>query len=1128
MKKMNNILIFFILLIAVVLGDEVKIPHERITENPKMEVTTVESKKIKDSAKIEISVNKKKIEEIIGREKNGEIIFIFPKEKSRLLKEEEAIIVKSLSDLPNTYQKNKEFLVEKFPVNLDKETGIRTFSISKNQIEKDSYIALLDKYTGVINKVYRGDIDNQSITKTLVEDMGTRTWRLPNLNKLRINLNFERINNIQSPKSYGIKRVNVSRFDDYLDLPTLNSLNADISVQHNIKKNITAEPFYLNGYGQYETIYNNHTIEAGIPSFNDYVKYVDVSSEGYDYLNGFISTTGTPSKYEITGPLNFTTAYKLLGKHKLTLEAFVKYNSGDVYTNIINGNIIIISMDDINIKKNISPYSKNYIDIEGLSFYSTAKKDNIKIFDNNGNKISIDAKATIKTSKGSEIIIEFNQKLGEFAKGIVQVSNYSETQDVEIPLTIQSDYIDDESSVTVQTINLKLIIKKPVVIGEVEIKLDPRIKNISENWIKGTGEISRSPTAAPMGIYSELVEVIGDFNNLTSTNIKDTIDIEGRPFKTPYNTYHLFTVSSSSGSTEDEATMPYKINLNLLKENLMISKNNSSNLDMLNHRFTLLGDDGNLYSGNFKESYDETIPEKGYTGEGEVDLVDFMLNKDYRFDKNSSIGAISSASSTSNSRRYLYLTDGKLPQTHGFYNENIVTSLKVKRNGANVTTAGTSYENNNYRLELDKDSGDLIIQKKLMSEKYEDILDIEYLYNNIKLGEFKLKIKNSQIPIDIGEVNVILDPRGKNKIGRWINTKGEATSVIYPGNTVQRLYPEIVKTSGEFINLRSVMIKNIVGIENRPQEFDNRTSNQAVFLKHNSKFDDEAAMPYKINLSSLKENLFVSIKNSSDLDMLNHRFTLLGDDGNIYSGNFKEVYDETIPESGYTGDAKINLSKLKLEKKYTFMKNSAIGEVSSAEDSNIKLNLLDGKLPQTKGISNENIVTSLKVIRNGVLESDSGIIYENENYRLEFDVTGNLIITKKSIREYEDILEIEYMYKDIKLGQFRLNISGKSALSIVGDDTIDFGSIIQGKKSKIDGNIKIKSDSKIITVEINTSSKKELSHNVTGEKLLYSASINSYKQGFEIPIGIIMELDPSDNQEIGTYTGELNLVVTIE
>ncbi|MGL4653035.1 hypothetical protein, partial [Cetobacterium sp.] len=440
-----------------------------------------------------------------------------------------------------------------------------------------------------------------------------------------------------------------------------------------------------------------------------------------------------------------------------------------------------------------------------------------------------------------------------------------------------------------------------------------------------------------------------------------------------------------------------------------------------------------------------------------------------------------------------------------------------------TVVAGKVYENENYRISLNNVDGNLEITKLREDVAYSDTLDISYRYKDVTLGSIQLEILNTA-KVDIGEVIFNVDSRMKN-LPSWIKANGEVYNNLRSSS--QGSYPELIRLDNKFKNLESTNIKDVLRIEGRSIK-STVGSYKVFYVSSSSYYQDESAIRFGIDLATLDDNIIISKHNGTNPEMLNNRFTLLGENNNEYSGNIKENYDTSSPEDGYTGKAELNLTNLDRNKNYTFMKNSVIGEVESKEDSKIKLNLLEGKLPQTQGYYNKNILTSIRVSKNGTLISDSGLSFDDENYSLEFDADGNLIVRKKSIKDYSDNLEIDYMYKNVKLGSLSLKLENSVEIEIVGDDVIDFGQIFQGKKSKIDGKIQIKSASKIVTVEIDENYVKELVHVGTNEKLPYTARVNLYNQGFEIPVGIEMELEPSDSQELGTYTGEFNLIVTIE
>lgn len=834
MKKMKkNIFIFFMLLMAIVLGDEIKIPHERITENPKMEVTTVESKKLKENAKLDISVNKKNIEEIEGIEKDGKIVFILPEDKIKMIRDEEIIVVKSLAELPKTYQgnkRNKRATAKTYSIEEDERTGVKSVTIDKSEGETQVYIALVDKSTGVVNNVVLGNIK---------------------LNKINIELDKYQI-----------------------------TVDRRLLIKHYINTN----------GGLADTLYNWNNAMDG----DHHPELVKVNKK-------------LESIPEVTGEW-------------LAL--------GDIQNASSHGHGTRLDIDDIE---------------TNLILAKTGRK---------------------------------------------------------IPGGIDAYYKLGEQSVFLYGLN-----------DETTNKVTSKITNV---YYQGN-----------------------------DTNI-------------------------------------YVLPIERIVEN---------NLEVV--------------------------------GVAELNLTSLEKDKVYTFDSNET----GSVASIEDSTIKLTLKSGKLPQTNGYYTKNITTRLNVSINGTSATNVpGKVYENTNYRISLDNVYGNLEITKLKEDISYSDIVSISYKYKHIVLGTIELEISNTG-KIDIGEVIFNVDSRMKNLSPNWINANGEVYYNLTSSS--QESYPELIRLDNKFKNLENTGIKDLLSIEGRLIK--NTIGAHKVFYVHSSShYEDESAVRFGINLTTLDNNIIISKNNSTDPNMLNNRFILLGENNKQYLGNIKENYDTSSPADGYTGKAELDLTKVDRNKNYTFIKDSVIGEVESQENSKVKLNLVEGKLPQTQGYYNKNILTSIRVSKNGTLVSNSGVNYEDENYSLEFDADGNLIVRKKSIKDYSDNLEIEYMYHDVKLGSLSLKLENSVEVQIVGDNVIDFGKIFQGKKSKIDGKIQIKSSSKIVTVEIDENYAKELVHMGTNEKLPYTARVNAYNQGFEIPVGIEMELEPSDNQELGTYTGEFNLMVTIE
>ena len=236
------------------------------------------------------------------------------------------------------------------------------------------------------------------------------------------------------------------------------------------------------------------------------------------------------------------------------------------------------------------------------------------------------------------------------------------------------------------------------------------------------------------------------------------------------------------------------------------------------------------------------------------------------------------------------------------------------------------------------------------------------------------------------------------------------------------------------------------------------------------------------------------------------------------------------------GNGKIDITSIPENTVYSFTKTST-GNIGAIENIKINLILTSGKLPQTQGIRKENIVDGLKVTINGGREENiEGQSYtKNPNYDILLDSsTGNLQIKKKRKGDkLTDKVKIVYLYKNIELGEFTLEITNKnsSSFEIIGDDIIDFGEIVQGENSRIQSKIIIKNlDSrKIVKVTLNDAKppkmvmKKDASISFPVE-----GTVSLLKQGVEVPIEVDVTAKPKVDSPVGEYTGDLDLYIYIE
>ncbi|MGL6063486.1 MAG: hypothetical protein ACRC0S_00105 [Fusobacteriaceae bacterium] len=946
----------------------------------------------------------------------------------------------------------------------------------------------------------------------------------------------------------GVGRVGTSLLNplsgDYKKMmritPTLNNLPSSVSVQNVLS--IQGRPAGPNVTGEYRSFYtspnvyeNEAAIKVGVPINNFSTDAtVSVFNGASPLPDNRFGLTGSDGKF-YSGNIKERYRPDKYYEGIATLDMSSYPNSSKATWSQKGGTGSIIATSGVGAKLELG--STNLFDI--ASVFNT-NSIATKLVVNNGAE---DKFATITNGVGEvtfpEYTFGFEGSQGNFyikknksspvAKTYELTAYYGEIPLGKLTVTIAADPVTD--------------------IGTIDITIDSRLGNNNYGWFNGLGGISYNHTEWNFGItkserkFPEFIKI-----GTALVNFPSPVKLEGwgtLPGRTRLRDGGGRTVYGKKGGSGDDglviayglynATSTAIKNVAEFLENGVFLREDITQGNTITDKLTYEGEDGKLYSLKITQNLEEKPIS---IGSAEIDLTDMVVGTEYEFQSTIGIGE------TTDREAKLKLISGQLPQLSGINgNKNIANQIWYNSFGNILISQGTEAVNSNWNIKFDKDTGNLKITKLKEDAGYNGGLPIKLYYAPISengslganaelISEFNLFLKNTS-KINVGEMTFKVDQRllqlrGATNGWSWITGLGD----IMAGEAVTQIenYSELIDTTTDpFDNLSSVTITDVVKIEGRP----NKTGKGiyktfSVTLGSNT---DEAGMPFNKNLSNLNKEVIVSRHNGSDPDMLNNRFTLLGSNNVLYYGNTKEVYDTSFGgvEAGYKGEAEIDITRVRRGKLLTFPRVSGVGSITSGD---AVLNLTSGNLPQTQGYRKDNIVTGLKVSSNsGALTEISQAFYETDDYKIQFNnTTGDLEIIKKSVKSITDELLIEYYHKKVKLGEFKLEINNTQQVTIVGSDELNFGEIIQGRKTKIDGQIKIKSTTKIVTVEIDSdpARKKEIKHKTSGAVLPYTAEVSAYSQGTEIPVGIKMELDPSPTQELGDYTGELSLIVTIE
>ncbi|MHA4990486.1 hypothetical protein [Cetobacterium somerae] len=485
-----------------------------------------------------------------------------------------------------------------------------------------------------------------------------------------------------------------------------------------------------------------------------------------------------------------------------------------------------------------------------------------------------------------------------------------------------------------------------------------------------------------------------------------------------------------------------------------------------------------------------------------------------------------------------YIMDimGYLPEVRNAFYKSAVASLSVNIvedgvfqeritvNGTEGSRIAAELENNTLGFES---NGDFFITKKKKSKKTYGYGIVAFDKNGNSLGSYSLDIINDK-PIDMGAVFYGIDERLYPKHVGWFDKNGQKFSSIPTNFKNIDNYEEVT----QYVNSRfsyphgvTLTAEGIVGLTKKSE-----VNGKGFIYGTPGTTKGDTIIPDNVTSEEdFGQKLYVL--NNDDIvsgRSITHKLEYIGSDNKYY---FIESREGRGNEKVASGVGIIDLSKIKtIGAVHSFSKKLKPGKyTNNGAELSITRNL-----PQTQGYKKENIVNNLDIIVNGGAPLNVvGNSYENDNYRITLNKdSGDLEVEKLNIDNlYNDTIDITYKYQDIKLGDFRLIVKNEGIFfEIIGDDSINFGEIIQGKDSEIDGKIIVKNlnSKRIVKVEQNANRLLKMKKKGTGILLTVWKTITLLREETEAPIEIRMTAKPKPDQYVGEYEGELNLFIYIE
>lgn len=700
------------------------------------------------------------------------------------------------------------------------------------------------------------------------------------------------------------------------------------------------------------------------------------------------------------------------------------------------------------------------------------------------------------------------------------------------------------------SLELTVLNNKEIPIGEVVLNLDNRVREgLKPIWFSSKKKASQGISNQQTD-YKEVIGVEGNFNNLDNKIITRVDSVEGKEFT--HNERNIENIEYSVFSVKGRpnvvpSAIPTNINLQDLKNNLIVARDRKQDRLDGNNKFKVQTEDNILYSGNIRENY---TGEYAIKGTANIDLTTLDLNDFVGWNQVSQNGNLQNTMGTSGK---IITLEGQLFNWKSALNptgNHIVNRLVVtKGNEQPIEVTGSignpiQIENEDNIIGISNEG--LYVQKKSYNSKNINYL-IQAYYNDIFLGEVRLGVLNNK-KVNIGYVAFNLDKRLINRDNRekgsWVFFNGDNYSQFVDSNKINfGKVNELFSTAGDFVNIDSTIIRTVETIEGYNRRYwstgEKDSIKYDVYADSNITWENESAMPKGINLLDLKENLVISTwQSGSDID--NNNFILRGENGILYSGNVRENY-RGMDSLHATATLDMKIGKLKTE---GIWKPKSVGNVKSLGEVPYILKIVEGRLFDTRGINGDHsIVTRLVIKENGKeIGKDEGEIRETREVKLKDNIigidgsTGNFYIKKLTHNHEEKNYEIEIYYREILLGTLDLKVENGYGFAITDGDIIDFGDLFPGDIKQAVTTIEVFNPLQAkIKVKLDPSSKNEMylekeSGIDTNIKIpIKDIQVTALKGSGRNTSSFKMSATAVTNSDTktGNYNGELEVVITI-
>lgn len=1031
-KLKQVVVTLFFLLVTLLIGAETSIQHQIVIENPKKEVTTIESKKLRDKAELNINIKKQDIEEIPGSYAGGKTIFMIPKEKGKLIEYSDILVLEKFDSLVSKKIKNNIKNL-KSEVIVTPETNTDNVVVDDLLVGKSVYLVKYDKITKDIIKVYKGVPLSSELQ---ISTMGVRSGRKW-LGSFTRNIGDRTpIVILDGKEIYDYKKgwwwygghelsVSISSLDEY-----------------NVMRNHNIDPYDYSAYIRYtkrlaNLVFNWDMVNADGSRREDrtdwgagngsigYVRKGKTNTDAYGHIYGWT--------YEGKVYLKARVNSAQLGIY--TIKQFFKINYDNKWY-YDEGFADIVVKDDstksayLSLKQTDIELNKEYeLKIDGhqeISFYQKSNPNNIRIL-KDGIQISKNARAVLASENGTQYELFYKQIDNEFAKPYIKFLKINEKDhNLKSKLEVQSYFGNN----FIQKIDLDLDLDLPIIIERVVYKIDNRLTKKSEKWYDSRGNLFNNLGGNSSNNYEELIDM-----KKYISHIPDGITplererITGRPkYREIIGNNEVWT--PTSGNWIGESAIPkFLSSLNNFEKDLRVSYFNEGRSEYTENQLVFKGKNKKYYYIDLQEKIGSE-PLNGYDGSGTINISDILENNSIEFSKNASSGKVESLD-----RKIIMDLNGKLPQPQGYRKENIITKIIVTKNTETPKEINSiEYESENYNLEISRNNGNLILKKKKSDASYNDKVKVEYYYKDIKLGQFILNISSSMK--DTGLVTFKIDGRLNKtaRAGKWYSLDGTNYEVLT--NSPVNNYKEMVyfNDNGYIIPAEALPLKAIE-IAQRPI-YKKEVFQNLIYTPFSSDVG-ESAMPKEItSISDFKSKLKISYFNGATKEYSYNRFRYKGTDRNGYSITLKEEIGSEVSEEL---NATLDLSDFKIGSWGSWQANAGGSNIQASGGTGYILKVESGKLTNTRGYyGNYSIVTRV-VIKDGkgnILVDKEGDIKQNvivttlPNNDLGFTSNGEFFISKKKDKIENSVYEIISYYKNVELGKINLKVKNSSSIDM--------------------------------------------------------------------------------------------------